>query len=219
MASKSLIKDLGTRYVREFFNGALFQMDGDICMLRDVAENIAYVHVIDRESATIKWKEKQFPAAKLVDFSTFRYPKLGYRQYKQGKVGNVVVNLTATRNTQRGLKNELLSSKALPIFDILTASDEVQGYEHINSARRAKEIFEPTFTPFYEGIKQLIAGDIAGFAVSEDLAVGMSVDTSADRGWDVYFRGRVVGNVDQEGRVNIINKILQRDSIKRKIFK
>lgn len=219
MASKSLVKELGVRYIREFFSGALFEMDGNICYLRDVVDNMAHVQIIDRESATPKWKEHTFAASKLVDFSTFRYPKLGYRQFKQGKLGNVVVNLTATRNVQRGLKLELLTARNLPIFDIMEATGQIEGYESVNNARRAKEIFEPTFTPFYEGIKSLLEGDSAGFAVSEDLAVALSIETSADRGFDVYFRGRVVGNVDQDGRVNIINKILQRDSIKRKIFK
>jgi hypothetical protein len=149
---KSLVADLGARYVRDFFNHAMFDCgDGKIHRLRAVDDNHLTVDSITLSDKTPKWERGYVKSSVLEDFASFKYPKLG-------------------------------------------------------------------FTPFSQGIKHLLDGDWIGFAVSEDLAVALSISQSHDRFADVFYRGRIVGNVDANGQVNLVNKVLQRASVKKKLF-
>lgn len=213
----NLVEDLGARYIRDFFNNAVFQMDGKVMKLRDVINNDVHVHEFKLDAKTPKWAAGIIQVDRLVDFTTFKWPKLGYRQVMQGDIGNIVVNVSSIRNGARGLRTDYIHYESLPVYQAVDVGI-FDGWAQVNEARRVKEIFAPTFTSFSSGIKQLLAGECLAFAVSEDLAVGLSINQSADRGADIYFRGRVVGNVDENGNVTIVNKILQRDSIRKKLF-
>lgn len=219
MANKPLVQELGARYIREFFNNAFFLMDGNIHQLRDADENNIYTLFVPLDSPNIgrePWKESKFPSIRLQDFSNFQYPKLGYRQLQQGPVKNCVVAVSTARSALRGLREESIKYEYLPVYNALGPYDQ-DSFHEVNRARRMKEIFKPTFTPFTSGLRKVLDGDWPGFAVNEDLAVGLCVSSDAG-GFDVFFRGRIVGNITQDGTVNITNKILKRDSIKRKLF-
>lgn len=219
MSDTSLVQELGARYMREFFCNAFFQADGHIHQLRDVGDTVLYTLSIPLDSPNIGkeiWKENKLPHTVLRDFTSFQYPKLGYRQIQQGRTKNCVAAISTTRSALRGLREDSISYIYLPVYTALGPFDP-DAFHEVNRARRMKEIFKPTFTPFTVGIKKLMDGEWPGFAVNEDLAVGICV--SSDKGgWDIFFRGRIVGNVSSDGTVNITNKILKRDSIKRKLF-
>jgi hypothetical protein len=215
---KSLVADLGARYVRDFFNHAMFDCgDGKIHRLRAVDDNHLTVDSITLSDKTPKWERGYVKSSVLEDFASFKYPKLGYRQFQQGRLGNIVVMVGTVRSTQRGLKEDHLRYEQLPVYAAVDFG-YFDGYNKVNDARRAKELFRPTFTPFSQGIKHLLDGDWIGFAVSEDLAVALSISQSHDRFADVFYRGRIVGNVDANGQVNLVNKVLQRASVKKKLF-
>jgi hypothetical protein len=221
MAGKLLHEELGSRYVREFFHNAYFELGTKLYKLRtiDEATATATCHVMNLDASGYpKWDTEAVPLKELKDFTTFKYPKLGYRQFKQGKLGNIVVQVSTTRGAQRGLKDEYINYDMLPVYRTVDFG-HIDGFDNINAARRVKEIYRPQFTPFSVGIKQLLDSEHLGFAVNEDLAVAVSCNTDATRAFDVYFRGRVVGEVDETGKLTVVNKILQRESLQRKLFK
>jgi hypothetical protein len=205
--------------MREFFNNAFFLLDGYIHQLRDTDETVLYTLSVPIDSPNIGkevWKENKLQGTVLRDFSAFQYPKLGYRQLQQGRTKNCVAAVSTIRSALRGLREDSISYAYLPVYNALGPFDP-NGFDEANKARRLKEIFKPTFTPFSVGLKKLMDEEWPGFAVNEDLAVGICVSSDAG-GWDIFFRGRLVGNVSSDGAINITNKILNRESIKRKLF-
>lgn len=215
----NLVDQLGVRYIREMVTGAYIQKDHILHCINapDDSTRRFVTKTIDLRQQNPKWASStELRFDDIPDFSAFKFPKLGYRQFRQGKIGTIVVHVSTARNAYRGLREESLVVNPLPVFELFQARIP-DGLDSINSARRIREVFNPTFTPFSAGIKQLLDGSIAGFAVSEDLACGISFE-GQDRAFDIYFRGRVVGTVDERGNISITNKILQRDSIKRKLF-
>src|SRR5688572_30931848 len=98
---KTLIEELGYRYVRDNFVGALFKYQGEIACLQDVGERESIIQTLATgPRGAVKWEPKRIPSAELKDFSTFQYPKLGYRQIKHDKMNNLVVRLTAVRSEE-----------------------------------------------------------------------------------------------------------------------
>lgn len=225
MAKKLLFEELGAQYIREWFHGALFVHENKLHCLQDVMrtegskgmETVVVTTSLNLLAGTPKWSKDRVPPASLVDFSTFKYPKLGYRQFYQDGIGMVVAQCTALRAAQRGLRLDTVRWDSLPVYTALDYDREF--WDSINQARIAKEIFAPTFTPFSVGIHKILEGEIPAFAINEDLAVGLACVNDGNEGCNVYFRGRVVGNVSDNGHLTITNKILQRDNIKKKLFK
>lgn len=216
----NLVQELGSGYVRDFFHNSLFVVGDRLHRLVDVTEETAVTQSIDLKSAELpsRWTGgTSVPVAQLADFTAFRHPKLGYRQVSHDVIGNFVVHLSSHRSTQRGFRPELCKIMWLPIFDVFP--DYCSKWSETPHCQQAKEIFVPTFTPFAEGMQKLTSGEWLGFAMSEDIAIGMSVHNDEDRGFDIYFRGRVVGNVGKDGKANISSSILKRDAIKSKWFK
>lgn len=222
---KLLHEQLSPQYINEWFNDSLFVVDGALHRLLSVdrsdTEKNKYIirtHTFNLSAKTPKWAAGRLPLECLKDFTTFKYPKLGYRQFQQGDIGNIVVQASSIRAAQRGLRFNTLRWAPLPAY-MAVLGHGLEPFEDINEARRAKEIFSPTFTPFSVGISQLLKNETLGFAVSEDLAVGVACVDDGSEGYNVYFRGRVVGTVDNSGKLTLTNKILQRESIRKKLFK
>lgn len=222
MPKQLLHEQLGVQYINEWFAGALFMHENKLHRLRGIERmesgTAVRTHSISLTAGSPRWAGDSVPLSALVDFSTFKYPKLGYRQFRQGRIGNIVVQMTSVRAAQRGLRIENMTVTSLPAYRAVEIPVSGEGYAAINDARVAKEIFNPTFTPFSVGLRQLLEGEALAFAVNGDLAVGAACVNDGSQGFNVYFRGRVVGTVDERGNLSITNKILQRESLKKKLF-
>lgn len=225
MPQKELLhQQLGVQYINEWFHGALFSVGTKLHRLREIGRDangegrVVHTHSLSLTAGMPRWSADTVPLDTLVDFSTFKYPKLGYRQFRQGRIGNIVVNLNAIRAAQRGLRLDSIRHDPLPVFRALDVGMPGESYSAVNDARIAKEIFAPSYTPFSVGLHQLLKGEVAGFAVNEDLAIGIACVNDGSEGYNVYFRGRVVGTVSEGGHLTITNKILQRESLKKKLF-
>lgn len=216
----NLVQELGSGYVRDFFHNSTFMMGDRIYRLVDATDdNITaqYISLTSKEPP-VRWNTGvTVPTKDVPDFTAFKHPKLGYRQVDHEKFGKFVIHFTSTRSTQRGFRHETCKMMWLPIYDLFP--DWNDGWTSIPHCHQAKHMFVPEFTPFTVGMQKLIAGEWLGFAMSEDVAVGMSVHREENRGFDIYFRGRVVGNVGMDGKANIASSILKRESIKSKLFK
>lgn len=217
----NLITELGADYVNEWFSGAFFQVNDKLHKLRDVYRGEAGMVVrtssISLNTGAPRWVRDQVGVDVLADFSTFKYPKLGYRQYQQGKTGNIVMSVGSIRAAYRGLRDTTLKYQYLPTSQVL---DQVSdgSWDDVNDARKMREIFAPRFTPFTVGVRKLLDGEVAAFAASEDLAVGIACADHSPNPFVIYFRERVVGSVDENGKTHLDNKFLQRSALQRKLF-
>lgn len=209
MSSKNLVQDLGYQYVREFLCGACFQVDGTVYYLRNLEETVATVDRFSLSDEESRFERAHIPATALRGFETFKYPTLGYRQYRTEGGENAVLNLHTARSAQRGLRMDLVRHQLLPVFNYL-GQDIADNYHGLSFEQKLRMIFRPQFTPFSTAVRQLVRGEVAGAAINENTAVGISCTRSADRAFDIYFRDRVVGRIDEKGVTHISNKVMNR---------
>lgn len=207
---RNLSQQLGSRYVKEMYSGAYFRVEDNIYRLLDVTEAVLVCDKLPVHGPE-ELERVQIPADHLQDFASFSYPTLGYRQGNAGRLGNVVAYVTARRTALRGLRLDQLAVTTAPIYNALYPDDI---YMLIPKTERVRGLFAPEFTPFSQGIGALVDGQTAGFAVSTNVAVVMSCSGNADRLGEVLFRGKVVGYITTAGDVQIVNKIMYRDSMK-----
>lgn len=219
MNKTPLPKQLGFRYMRDMYHTAYMQRGNKLHCIQDFVEasNKVLCSTINLNDASPEWKQDEFSADEVVDFSAFKYPKLGYREMVDERLRTVVVYVEAVRSTRRGLQEQLMTYKALPVYDALVYGGRFEALD-IHAGLRAQAVFRPKFTKFSVGLGKLLRGEQMGFAVSEDVALGVSVNRAADAVIDVYYRGRQVGVVDKAGQVTIYNKILQRLAAKTDLF-
>lgn len=206
-----LAEALGFGYIHEFFRGALFLKDETLYQIRACYEDGIECHAIDRSAEIGKaaWKATRLPINALTSFSDIKWPKLGYRNLPSGLYGNQVAFVSSTRSVQRGLRYEHLSFEQLAVGE--TLSGDPRYGRQIDIILR---IFFPVWYGFKEGMEKIHAKEIASFAINEDVAVGLSIDQGPDRFADIYYRGKVVGMVQENNDIMIANKAIKRGNLK-----
>lgn len=211
--TKSLNEQLGHRYVYEFYGSSLFEWKGKLCKMRGTDKDTIHVDtfILDDPMSTT-WEREILPATEFTSFSDFKYPTLGYREFKTEKY-NQVLFLSCKRSALRGLRVDLINPVPLPIYASLRPEHN-ELYWLMKDVARCRELFRPKFTSLKDGMKKLLAGDVPGFAMNEQVAVGISVNTSKDRAYDIYFRNRVVGCITDEGNVQLSNKVVNRSDFR-----
>lgn len=214
MSGKNLVQDLGSQYVREFLCGASFLHDNTVHYLRSVDGAVAITDSFALDAPDPVFNRVHIPISVLQGFETFKYPDLGYRQYTAGNNENVVVSLSTSRSAHRGLRLDLVRQQYLPVFNYL-GTTTADSYHVLRNEQRLQLIFNPTYVPFSTAISQLLSGQIAGAAISAHVAIGISCTRSSDRAFDVYFRDRVVGRIDEKGAVHISNKVMNRHDLRK----
>lgn len=210
--SKHLNEELGSRYVQEFYTRAFFEHGGKLHMVRAVESSSIHVDSMELDSEDNDWERTLLPADVLKDFSSFAYPTLGYREY-EGPYGKYVTFVSTKRSAHRGLRDDHLFAAHLPIYNAMPHGGMSDYFWDMNRSRRLRALFRPSFTPFKQGIKLLLEGETAAFAVNEQLAVGISTQ-SADRAFDIYFRQRPVGWIGHDGNLSLSNKVVNRPSLR-----
>lgn len=209
-----LIADLGVRYVKEMFSTALFMHEGAVYRFRDTDGKIL---LADKYPLTDEHAADQvhLPAAVLKDLSVFAQPPLGYRNIDTGKYGNAVVWLASTRTAHRGMRLESVRSILLPPYHVLPQLGML--YEATQRHPRIKLLYAPKFYNFHNGMNMLRSGKHLGFAVNNNLAIGLS-HTRNDSGlYDIYYRERVAGTVDLDGNIKVFNRVVARETIHRQL--
>lgn len=218
MSSKTLQQDVGTRYIREMYGNAMFRIGDKLYKLVTCTDKVAEVEELDLKNPASVWTAAAIPTSSLQNFSTFKYPSLGYREvisdYTTTKGQKFVVFVTSRRSANRGLREDGLVWRGLPVVDIGLGNIIGATINQIARTERARALFDPKFTSWREGLPQLLAGTISGFALNENVAVGVSMNTSVDVDYDVYFKEKIVGQVSSKGQLTLYNKTIQRDSDK-----
>ena len=211
----NLVASLGPQYIREFYRGSLFVYEDKVCLFNTIIGDKVEAHTIplnDKETRE-QWGSTLIPADTFKSFSDLAWPKLGYRNFKNKELGNSVVFISTSRSVMRGLREESLGYTDLPAIQCTGMS--TNDYEPASwNGYRFKQIFRPTWYSFSEGMKMIRSGEWAGFAMNEDIAIGLSVDQAQGRFCDIYFREKVVGWIADDGRVEIANKVIKRGHMK-----
>lgn len=210
-----LVADLGAHYVKEMFSTALFMHDGAVYRLRDTDGKILLVEKYDLSLEVPNGEQMHLPVSVLKDMSMFAQPPLGYRNVSAGKHGNVVIYLTSARTAHRGMRMENVRGILLPSYHILPHLGAM--YEGSPRPLRVKMLYAPTFYNFHDGMNMLRSGKHMGFAVNNNLAIGLS-HTRNDSGlYDIYYRERVSGTVDLDGNIKVFNRVVARETIHRQL--
>lgn len=211
MSKKTLAQDLGVRYVNEFLVGSCVKFGDDVAFLRMIEDDHIHADVVVNEKGGME--RKLYPLSTLKSFADLQYPALGYRQMPlQNGKNHTVVHLSSIRSAHRGLRADQIRQTNLPVFNYL-GSDYADAWVNAIRGVKLNAIFKPKYTPFSAGLRQLLDGSVAGFAVNENLAVGISCTRAADRAFDVYYRERVVGSVTSNGIIHIANKVMHRHNL------
>jgi hypothetical protein len=206
-----LAEALGHGYIHEFFRGALFLRGNTIYQIRACYGEGIDCHAVDKgaEIGSAAWRAERLPMDALTSFSDIKWPKLGYRNLVDVTFGNQVAFISSSRSVQRGLKYDHLG------FEPLAVGETLGGISRYGrSIDTILRIFFPVWYTFKEGMKKIHAKEIASFAINEDVAIGLSVDQGPDRFADIYYRGKVVGMVQENDDIMIANKTIKRGNLK-----
>lgn len=211
---KHLAEALGEDYVSQMCGGALLQMDDTVHSLRGVYESgVSYItNSIKLTDNTPQWTTSTIPQDRLKSLADLAYPRLGYRQVVHDKFGPVVIHLSNPRSAMRGLRiDRVLAQPPQSLNAILPMAVDI--WEIQRSELKVKSIYAPTFTPFAEGLRKVIAGEYVSFASSEDVAVVMTATAGPDIVAEILFRERSVGFASGNGDLHLNNKILQKHGL------
>lgn len=209
----NLLTALGGEYVDQFYKKAMFMLGDDVCMYQRRAddENVI-VSRFNKDIADPEWINVVIPAEQIQDMSTFAWPRLGYRDYQQQKF-NATFYVSSQRSAMRGLKPDFLHFKPTPVLDLLPNVNSPLDY--LSSAKIAQTVFNPKFLSFTEGMAKLRADGSPGFALSNDVAISISVSEAADEQYDILFREQVVGHVLEGDVVKVPARMFKRSTIEK----
>lgn len=210
----NLLQEFGADYVNQMCVGAWVRVGDKVHYLRRASEAGYSTNSLDLTKNTDAMDVDMLPADGIKSLADFQYPKLGYREVEYGDKVRQVVQLHTRRSAMRGLRSDYLLANLLPIYNAVHP-DMYSAWDDMNMARRVRAVFTPKFTGFAKGVRSLLAGESLGFAVNEDIAVTAAFASGADRAADVLFRGKVVGKVHEDGRIDLANKIANRASLLR----
>lgn len=204
-----LILQLGEGYMNEFFRGTLFEKNGKVCMIRGCSSTHVSVDTVDPAHPEAAWSRESLPANVLSSFSDVAWPRLGYRNYKHTKMGNLVSYVVCQRSVLRGIRLEHLEDAILPIcncLDLIPFSGVGAGSDKY----RAVQLFFPTWYTYKEGMTKIKENKFPAFALNEDMAIGLSLEPGNNRFCDIFFREKIVGSVDHSGEIMIANKVMKK---------
>ncbi len=219
MALKTLYEDLGANYLGDTYANAWFRSGDKIHQFRGCVRSAILTSSFNINDPTLVLNEDRVDARSLPDFTSFKYPKLGYREIRSEVSNSIcaktVRHISMSRSASRGLRVELLRINPLQVYTLLDRQKDDEAGSYSNATHELlKEIFVPTFTPWSVGVKKLMDGEIPAFAINENLAISLSCTSSADATYEILFKERVVGTVSETGKPILNNKILHRDIAK-----
>ena len=205
----NLITDLGMGYVSDFFSGALFlhkgegyKFSGEFSEQLIAGENrhgaVINVHKIAGTILRPKYIPAHLPLSVLDNgFSSMAFPRLGYRCYQQGQI---LLYLDRTFSVRRGLHTRDIGVSFHEISSLCEAEGRVSRAFYTNTLVKEFSVFNPTNTPFSQGVARVAAGEALSFCINEDFACAPSPSTAF---LELLYRGKPVGTVRESGNVEM----------------
>lgn len=211
-----LVTELGEQYVNEFFRGAMYRRDNKLVKIHSCAGNVLRLNTLDNDSSSPTWETEYADATTLTGFSDVAWPKLGYRNFKQTKIGNVVVYVTAARSVFRGIRADNLNFEVMPLCETFGIS-VFSGVGAGSDKYRYLKVFFPEWIGYKEGMQQIRDNKIPAFALNEDMAISLSTESGNDRYCDIHFRQKVVGSISSNGEILLANRVIKKGHLKQLI--
>lgn len=213
MAGKNLVEELGHEYVTSYFQGAMLQSEGNLYRFVHMRSSaMALVQKFLPDGSPINgWEEVHIPASALKGFTSFSSPKLGYRNIKRGPDPHSVTYLTSQRSTRRGFRLDNIRADNLSVFNLENVE---AGWDFLDLWTKTKVVYSPEFVGLKQGLAELQAGNLLGFAVNHDIAIAIDMDIAAKFPWSIYFKGMRVGGISDTGIITIHNKIVNRQEVR-----
>lgn len=211
----NLVEELGQSYISQWCAGAAFADDNKAYLLRRVEHSGIVCTAVELDSRSAP-SQVTLPHSYLKGFDSLAYPKLGFRNIST-QAGLTVGWLRLPRSAARGMRLNSLEIQHVGSPAVLL-EDLNEKWHRITVQGRLRSIFRPIFIPFAKGLSKLLAGELHGFAVSEDFAVALCCEISPDVVAAIYFRTKIVGHVRLDGSLVFLNKLVERHSFRKALF-
>lgn len=202
----SLLSELGFEYAHDMFSGAMLVKDGRSGYIDGVYEDgrVRFHPVMNRG---VMGPPEYIDHEYFTSWSTLSYPKLGYRQDAET---NFLGYVTRSPSVRRGFhfgEAQVDVQQACVTIDnslgcISPAHPEI-GSRHYASLAEFKIplIMLPSYTPFHQGLVQILSGEIPYFCTSAEFAVCPSGSAA---GFEILYRRRHIGSISPSGNIELL---------------
>lgn len=207
----SLAKQLGRDYLDQFYKGAYFQMGNKIYIYSGHINPDTIGCYSIQVDGVRKFEGDHIPSASIQSMDTFAWPNLGYREVTLPRINKKGVFMASSvRSAMRGLQDRHLNMQFPSYVGLFNVPTDVR--QMLPKEQYIRQIFNPTYTSFREGMRQLKAGEALAFALNNKLSVGISVNQGPNRLYDVLYKGTVLGEVNERDEVILPYKLAKRAS-------
>lgn len=201
-----LIDELGAQYCNQMVVGALFMYNDHPHMLTGVQPDVNGTNTVlatkypksPHPKHAHESKGVNIPSDHFVGWKSLAFPTLGYRAAENGMV---LAYLTRQNSVRRGLN---LNDVHFNYHDVLRSAQDrfnVDVYHYQETeAGRIPMIMCPEYTPLMRGLKDVMDGKIASFAISADFACAPAMDVEF---LEILYRRRRIGTISENGTINI----------------
>lgn len=216
------LNSMDTGYLDNFFRGAWIhdKKNTRVLSLYRVTDGGVLCQQLDLKNPYHRdgWDatpEGTMPLNMLDTFSTFSWPKLGYRNFIDRNGSNTVHYFSSQRSTSRGLRAELLSTEACPVYHRLGYTNTEAMLNGLSQTNLVACTYAPVWVGYTAGMGMLRSGKWAAFAVNEDITISLALDIQNFDGYEILFRGDRVGTISGAGSITFGEKALSVKSLRK----
>lgn len=195
----NLVQSFGASYFSNRFAGAFFlSEDGTPAIIRQARQS--YVDCVQCEGTVEapKIKDVAIRHSFFSDMKMFDISNMGWRAAGRGRFLAYIERNAA--GYRRGTTRDNLEIGVSPITAALEECGTLDVSNYTRETAVARMLLAPTFTPFTQGVQDIAAGRIVGFAVSHNIAIYAQDDDSMA----IMLGKRKVGSVDYSGKTTFI---------------
>lgn len=206
----NLADELGRDYMDQFYKDAYFAYDGRVHIYKGHLDRARVQTVSCTLDGEDRWDTTEVPSAAIKNMGFFSWPKLGYRELNV-KGERLVYSFGSTRSAMRGLKTTFLTYDPLPVLRLIPNGPQPGNY--VRKEMLARAIFHPKYMTFLQGIEEMDAKRTAAFALNEDFAISIPVTRMRVGKYDVFYKGNLIGIVQDDGYVTLPRRLRKRNSV------
>lgn len=199
----NLVQAFGESYFSNRFGGAFFLTeDGTPAIIRSAGSRGVDCVLCQGTVESPKLLDIHIPKDYFSDMKLFDIPNMGWRAAGRGRFLAYI-----ERNSggyRRGTTRDSLDVGVSPMTAALEECGTLDVSNYTRESAIARMVLAPSFTPFTQGVQDILAGRIVGFAVSHNLAVYVQDDDTLA----IMLGKRKVGSVDSSGKTTfVINNV------------
>lgn len=191
----NLVQQFGANYFSGRFAGAFFLTeDNTPAIVRSAGSREVEVALCKGTVEAPRLEPSYVSNSFFKSMSQFDIQNMGWRCAGRGRFLAYMERMV--NGYRRGTTRDGLDIGISPITSALIQSDTLDVGNYTREAAVARMVLLPTFTPFSQGVQDIIAGRIISFAVSSSMAVY----AQDNENMAIMFGKRKVGSVDFTGK-------------------